>query len=194
MSVRSGPARHQRWLLASLLIGSIVGCSTNQTADQALKKALESSGQQREVVYPLAGKVTVDGLPPKVEPGEKIVIMLNDPAKLDVRPGARPHVVVGPNGEFAFHTYMQDDGVKPGTYVFTFARLKVDKKKGFAGPDGFQNLYNDPERNEKENPDFKIVHQGPGKTDYEIELKIAGREGVAASPGALTELVFGRKR
>ncbi len=58
--------------------------------------------------------------------------------------------------------------------------------KQYPGPDLFQNLYDDPDRNLKEYPELKIDHQPPGKTDYVFDLKIAGREAVAAGPNAVT--------
>ena len=46
----------------------------------------------------------------------------------------------------------------PGSYIAAIAKLKVKKQKGLVGPDGLQNLYNDPDRNPKEHPELKIEH------------------------------------
>jgi hypothetical protein len=163
----------------------VAGCSGG--ADQALEKSLATNGYQRSTVYPLAGKLTVDGQPPEFEEGDRIVAMLNDPAKLGTAPSGH-YVTVGKGGEFTFQTYAKDDGVPPGTYILTFAKLKVKKRSSLVGPDGFHNLYNDAARNQKEYPDFKIEHQAPGKKDYVFNLQVAGRDEVAAGPGALTRI------
>jgi hypothetical protein len=171
-------------LLAAFAPLLVAGCSGGQSADQALDKSLAAVGQQRTTVYPLAGRVTVDGAPPQLEPGERIIVMLEDPAK----PGTRgPYVPVDDSGEFTFQSYAAADGLQPGTYIVTFAKLRK-KRGGYVGPDGFHNLYNDPEKNQTEYPDFKIEHQAPGKKDYAFDLKIAGREAVPATPKALTHI------
>ena len=115
--------------------------------------------------------------------GELIVMMLKDPAnpKLDGR-----DVVISRSGEFAFGTFAKDDGVSAGTYIATFCKLRRGKGKMYPGPDKFDNLYDDPDRNLKEYPELKINHQPPGKKDYVFDLKIAGREAVAAGPNAVT--------
>jgi hypothetical protein len=190
MFLRPRLASRECRLLAAFVLLLVAGCSGSKSADQALDKSLAAAGLQRTSVCPLAGKLTVDGLPPTVEQGEKIIVMLNDPAKPDAPPNSGAYATVGQDGEFSFRTYAAADGVNPGTYIVTFAKLKVKKKKGLVGPDGFQNLYNDAGRNQKENPDFKINHQAPGKTDYAFDLKIAGREAAAAGPKALTQIVI----
>jgi hypothetical protein len=168
------------FLIAMLLVA---GCSSRQATDQAIDKALESAGQKREAVYPLAGKVTVDGLPPDLAEGEWIVMMLKDPAN----PSAKgPLRLISRSGEFAFETFGKADGVKAGTYIATFSKLKRGQHKEYPGPDEFQNLYNDPDRNLKESPELKIDHRPPGKKDYAFDLKIAGREASAAGPNAVT--------
>jgi hypothetical protein len=168
-------------LVVAVLV--VAGCSSGQTANQAIDKALESAGQKREAVYPLAGKVTVDGLPPDLAEGEWIVMMLKDPAN----PKANgPYRLISRSGEFAFETFGKDDGVKAGTYIATFSKLKRGQHKEYPGPDEFENLYDDPDRNLKEYPELKIDHRPPGKKDYAFDLKIAGREAVAAGPNAVT--------
>src|ERR1700691_4033228 len=89
--------------------------------------------------------------------------------------GLRPHTSVGATGEFSFQSYVAHDGVEPGTYIVTFAKLRK-RDSSLVGPDGFQNLYNDAERNQQQYPELKIEHHAPGKKDYIFDLKIAGRE------------------
>jgi hypothetical protein len=194
MLLRAGLASRRRPLLAAWTLLLVAGCMRRQSADEALTKALAAAGRKQAVVYPLTGTITIDGAPPKVGPGERIIVMLNDPKDPDTRLAERPYAVVNPTGGFVFHTYTQSDGVKPGVYVLSIAKLREDRRKGFVGPDGFHNLYNDPQRNQKENPELNIDHQRPGKTNYELSLDIAGREPATPGEGALTELVFRRKQ
>jgi hypothetical protein len=58
----------------------------------------------------------------------------------------------------------------------------------FAGPDALTNLYNDPDKN-KDTPDFMVNVQPPGRTDYEFNLTVAGKQPVVA-PGknAVTQI------
>jgi hypothetical protein len=175
-------------LLGGFVLLFVVGCSGG-SANQALEKSLATSGFKHEDVCPLAGKITVDGLPPQVANGEKIVVALNDPSKPTKGGLSGSYTIVGKDGEFAFKTYAEGDGVKPGTYILTFAKLKAQKKKGLVGPDEFHNLYNDAERNAKEHPELKIDHKA-AKTDYSFDLKIAGVQPQEPGPGALTHIVI----
>jgi hypothetical protein len=62
-----------------------------------------------------------------------------------------------------------------------FAQLSHNPRMSFFGPDGLNNLYNDPDVNSKK-PEFLIDHQAPGKTDYTFNLSVAG-ETPPAAPG-----------
>jgi hypothetical protein len=196
--LKTGKLRQEPFVVLgrlSLLVAIVAlcgGCSTRQSADESLNKALANAGQIRQKVYPLAGRITIDGAPPHIEkPANKIVVMLNDPLKPDAPIGERPFAVVDSHGAFAFETYFNGDGVEPGKYVVTFAMLRKKGRKGFVGPDQLNNLYNDPEQNSKD-PDFVIVHQAPGKTSYAFNLEVAGKEPATAQPHALTEILWGR--
>jgi len=168
-------------LLVTVLL--VAGCSSGQTTNQAIDMALANAGKTRSAVCPLAGKITVDGMPPDLAEAEWIVMMLKDPAN----PKAEGRIaVISRSGEFAFKTFGADDGVKAGTYIATFTKLKRGQHKQYPGPDQFLNLYDDPDRNLKEYPELKIDHQPPGKKNYVFDLKIAGREAVAAGPNAVT--------
>jgi hypothetical protein len=180
MFLQPCPAIRGSGVLVLLLVA---GCSSGQTANQAIDKALENAGQKREALYPLAGTITVDGLPPDLAEREWIVMMLKDPANPQANGPIR---LISRSGEFAFGTFAKDDGVKAGTYIATFSKLKRGQQKEYPGPDQFQNLYDDPDRNIKESPELKIEHQRPGKKNYAFDLKIAGREAAAAGPNAVT--------
>jgi hypothetical protein len=159
------------------------GCrrAENESLDAYLKQA----GPNRRDVYPLAGKVTIDGQPPQFARPLRLVVMLNDPSNPNL--AKRSIRQCNDDGEFAFGTYRKQDGVPAGTYTVTFAVLKLTPQ-GFVGPDQLTNLYNDPDKNALV-PEFKIVHQPPGKTDCEFDLKLAGQTPVEPpGPNALTEL------
>jgi hypothetical protein len=173
-------------LFAQLLL---TGCSGSQSSSQALDASLKNAGLTQEAVYPLGGKLQVDGAPPQLEKGEKIIVVLCNPERTSEPPSSlAKRLYIGPDGKFAFGTYRGDDGVKPGTYVLIFAKLKVKKNKGLVGPDEFLNLYNDPARNLSEHPEFKIDHKAPGKSDYIFNLTVAGHDAVEPGPGALTHV------
>jgi hypothetical protein len=177
---------------ALMLLISVGGCSGTQSADQALNKALANAGQQREKIYPLAGTVTIDGQSPHFDkPAYKLTVILNDPQSPDAPIRERPYVVADSHGGFAFETYFNGDGVKPGKYILTFAVLRKKSKTGYVGPDQLKNLYNGPDQNSTA-PDFVIDHQAPGKTDYTFNLAIAGKEAAKPGPHALTEILWSR--
>jgi len=186
-------ARIQSWraigtaaAVAAVLL--VAGCSRRPTADQAIDAALEKQGEHRGTVYPLGGKVMVDGQVPDTKSrGNILVVMLNDTSKPDVPLKQRYLARVNPQGDFTFFTYAPGDGVPPAKYVLTFAELKNNKKKGLLGPDQLKNLYNDPDKNAKVD-EFVIDHKSPGKTDLVFNLSVQGKEPAEPGPHALTDL------
>ncbi len=166
------------WLLFLLLA---TGCFSRTSEDRAVDEALSSLGEARLKVFPLAGKVTIDGQPPQSsDRRKKILVVLNDATKPDQHILERPVVVCSPSGEFAFHTYAERDGVPAGEYVLTFVQFLDRGKRGYFGPDGFKNLYSDPQKQE-----FRVSHQEPGRGDYVFDLKIEGRQSVPLGAKAL---------
>ncbi len=175
-------------LLASSALLLSSGCFGSRSADQALTNALAQAGQQKEPIYPLAGNVTIDGLPPHFEKHEALIVMLNEPEKLDTPPTTRRYVETTPSGEFCFSTYEPRDGTKPGKYILTFAILREKGKFGLIGPDKLNNLYNDPDKNSSI-PELTIDHQAPGKSGYSFNLEVAGKEPASPGPHAITRIV-----
>lgn len=173
--------------LAILTAMGCVGCQSR--VEERVNSELKNSGQTKLEVYPLAGRVTIDGQPPGslVKGRSRLLLVLYDVSKPDYRPDARPRVAVKPDGSFQFTTYGAGDGAPAATYVVVFALLADRKKEGLVGPDGLKNLYNDPEKNETI-PEFKIGHKAPGKTDYHFDLKLAGNENPTPGPKALTSI------
>ena len=76
-----------------------------------------------------------------------------------------------------------------------FAVLKRKGQGTFIGPDDFHNLYNDPDANAKNFPQFVIDHLAPGKKDYEFNLEVAGKPPVESpGPHAMTKVGMAKAR
>jgi hypothetical protein len=180
-------------VLVGCLLTAIGGCSSGLASSQKVDKELSALGKDRLAVFPFAGKVLIDSLPPQTEGAEsRIVLVLFDRAKPELPVTRRPQTACKPNGEFAFTTYIPKDGVETAEYVVTIAQLSKEKGRSFSGPDGFQNLYNDPDANDKV-AEFTVKHADPGKSNYIFDLKKAGREPVATpGPRAVTQILFER--
>jgi hypothetical protein len=172
--------------IVACAIFATFGCgkSDNQASLDAL---LKEAGDNRASLYPLAGRVTIDGRPAHYVKPQRLVMMLYDPTRPDLPSFKRPCKDVSPEGTFAFGTYTKGDGLQPGKFIVAFAVLEVTNR-GLLGPDQLQNLYNDPEKNSA-NPEFRINHQAPGKEDYVFDLKVTGKQGPPVpGPNALTEV------
>jgi hypothetical protein len=166
--------------IALLFIVALPGCGGGRTADARIDAALAQTGSSREVVFPLSGKITVDGLiytPAKKN--RRLVVKLYRGA--DSEQSADPVAITEckSDGSFAFEALREGDGVKPGDYVITFADLIFRRKDGYREPDGFNNLYNNPAQNER-HAEFRIDHHAPGRTDYEFDLRVAGETPIDA--------------
>jgi hypothetical protein len=172
-----------------LLALSVAGCTRTQSADQALAKAYEATGGKREDVAKVAGAVTIDGQPPGDTGPMRTIVILYDPQKPDASRKAPLYAVCDEEGHFEFTTYGRGDGVPPGSYVALFAQLRMSSwgEMGYNPPDAFKNEYNDPDKNEKM-PEFKVDIALPGKTDFQFDLKIAGKEAASPGPHAVTKL------
>jgi len=172
--------------LLILAVVALEGCSRQTSREQEYLKN-NPKAQAQEPVAKFAGRVTVDGLPQLGT--DQLFIFLTDPQHLE-----KPRKYLtrcNPNGSFEFMTYFPGDGVPLGKYVVGFVAFRRDKKAGggggmadapvrYRGPDGLKNLYNDPEKN-KDIKDFVVEVTEPGRTDYEFNLTIAGKD--AGTPG-----------
>jgi hypothetical protein len=176
--------------LAGALLLAFGGCSGSASPKQRVESELTKIGQSTKSVFPFAGKVQIDGQLPQVSvTNQRVVVVLFDKAKPTLGVAERPSAICNARGEFSFTTYNDADGVEPADYVITFALLCLRAKDGsLVGPDGLQNLYNDPEKNEKIDG-FTIKHASPGKRDYIFNLKEAGQEAGTAVPRAVTEII-----
>jgi hypothetical protein len=169
-------------------IGPIVsGCGS--TPGQTLNDQLKELKTTQERTAKFAGTVTIDGQPPHDAIKQGLRIMLYDPKKPPA-PDAPPlNTIVNYNdGSFQFSTYSQGDGVPEGSYVVLFVALKnslLGRHQGFHQPDALKNLYNDPDRN-AQNPEFRVEVTQPGKTDYQFNLNLTGKEAGAPGPKSIT--------
>jgi hypothetical protein len=177
MSFIDSELRQWRWPVL-LVLAAVAGCSGRQSTEARIQKALAGAGAKATSLFPLAGTVTIDGIPPKDR--KSLVAVLYDPQKPDEEP---PFTLVRDDGHFNF----TEDGVEPGHYVLAFAVLKRNRRS-FTGPDKLNNLYNDPDMNAKTHPEFVIDHLAPGKTNYDFNLEVVGRDPVpSAGPHAITK-------
>jgi hypothetical protein len=159
------------------------GCK--RADNESVTAFLKQAGPNRPSVFPLAGKVTIDGQPPQFARPLRLVVLLHDPSRLGF--GPRHIRQCTDDGEFAFGTYAKQDGVPAGVHIVTFAVLKVTAQ-GLIGPDQLKNLYNDPDKNAQVQ-EFKFALEPPGKTDCVFDLKVADQSPVELpGPNAVTEL------
>jgi hypothetical protein len=171
------PHRKMPWCVVTTLIFVVsFGCEGRQSSAQRLENAYKSAGMDPVTVYPLGGKITVDNEPPIARFGTaRLVVIAYDAAKSDATAKGSARAFVEPDGSFELPP------LPPGKYAMLYAQLGHNPRMGFFGPDGLNNLYNDPDVNSKK-PEFVIDHQAPGKTDYTFNLSVAG-ETPSAAPG-----------
>jgi hypothetical protein len=175
-------------LLAALMAIAAPGCSGQQSPEQRLQKALQEAGEQKEKIFPLAGRVSVDGMPPAYDPRYPVIVMLIDREKSNEPTTTRRFIECDPEGRFSFSSYDRDDGVKPGRYLVAIAKLERTAVRAYVGPDQFHNRYNDPDKNAQDGT-FRIDHNAPGKRDYDFHLTIAGNDPVEKpGPHAITQI------
>jgi hypothetical protein len=177
-------------LQAVLIIGLFtIGCG-GENANQKEKRLLKEYGQAPRTLANLAGKVTVDGLPPAFGPEHPLQVILYDLKHPPTRASSVLHVICAQDGSFQFMKSATEPGAPEGSYVILFAALKQAGIDAYKAPDALKNLYNDPDKNQQD-PSFKIDLTAPGKTDYEFDLKLADKPAVAApGPHAITHIGF----
>jgi hypothetical protein len=192
--VRRAPQRLLMSVAACLfLLAAFPGCNESQL-DHAADEQAKEIGFAKQKLAKLVGRVTVDGQPPAGD--TSLVVILNDPEHLGATAnGKRPQVfsVCSGQGDFAIMT-------KPGKYIVTFVQLhqaEIPRGTRPAGrglgpsgpmsrgnllpPDELKNLYNDPDKNAKEEK-FKLDLKRPGQEDYQVDLAVTGKEPVE-TPG-----------
>ncbi len=159
------------------------GCGDQHAAERMKEQFAETKG----TVVPVAkfsGRVTIDGLPPSVPPPYVLALFLYD-AK-GKQPGHETiyHTICDKDGHFEFTRYSKGDGVPPGSYTVLFAEVMNRRGVKSAGGDQLKNLYNDPDTSP-----FHVDLTPPGKTDWDFNLDVAGKDPVATpGPHAVTRL------
>jgi hypothetical protein len=201
-AARRTPASSFKFLCVFLLgVLALEGCNRNQNAEHGVDEYFKNTPNAKRLpLAKLAGRVTFDGQPPGSE--GRLFVLLSDPDHPN-KPDKTPPIFAkcDEEGKFQFTTYDAGDGVPFGKYVVTFAQLHRGQPAGrglgmrgpaftqqYVGPDGLKNLYNDPQKN-KSDQTFVINVEAPGRTDYEFNLTLAGKDAVP-TPGeyAVTHL------
>ncbi len=179
-AMRRDSVRFPEWCWAcAVFVLTAAGCSRSPSADQALNDRLRDSNLPRGQIVKFSGTVTIDHMPPALKPNEALMIMLydtkNPPPPKQLPLSAR----VTNDGHFEFTTYTRGDGVQVGSYKVLFAAFKVNPLHGgSSSPDVLKNLYNDPDTSQ-----FDVEIAEPGKSDWNFDLEIAGKEANTA-PGS----------
>ena len=172
--------------LLILAVVALEGCGQKSSREQEYLKN-NPKAKEQEPVGKFAGRVTVDGVTQLGK--DEVFVFLTDPQHLEKQ--KKYSTRCKPDGSFEFMTYFPGDGVPLGKYIVGFVALHTNAKSGagsgmadaavrYRGPDGLKNLYNDPEKN-KDVKDFVVDITQPGRTDYEFNLTLAGKD--AATPG-----------
>ena len=183
------------WLVTA---STFSGCPASSSATREDEKAQAVKGAAQKPAAKVGGHVSIDGQPP--EKDTNLFVILNDPDHPAIPKGGPERVAMcDAEGNFEFTTYTRGDGVPLGKYIVTFVQLHLPSAAGrhpmgrgtftreYLGPDGLKNLYNDPEKNKAEK-DFNIEVASPGKSDYEFNLSVAGKNPATAGQYAVTHL------
>jgi hypothetical protein len=189
---RRAPVGSLGFFIVSLLTTTLAGCGGGSGGIRQDELDQASKGYKQSPVAKFAGQVSIDNQPPGAN--GVLFVVLNDPQHLE-RPGDVPKLFTecDAEGKFAFTSYLKGDGAPLGKYVVTFVHLRQGGSHEGAGPrglsgrgpdtttyssqDGLKNLYNDPEKNKNE-PNFQIEVASPGRTDYDFNLTVAGKDPV----------------
>jgi hypothetical protein len=154
----------------------VVGYHSRPTTEQAHDKVVAAAAEKREAVFPLGGRVTINGQVPQYDPRNPVVVMLIDRKNMNGPAIANRYVNCDRQGKFAFSTYGRQDGVPPGSYALVM--MKFDRGPlpfVYHRPEQLRKLYDHPDKHAHV-ADFQIEHAAPGKTDYALSLTAGGVE------------------
>src|ERR1700732_480284 len=59
-----------------LVLAAAAGCSSRQSPEQRIKIALDTAGMTGTSLYPIAGTVTIDGVPPTFDEQRKHLVLM----------------------------------------------------------------------------------------------------------------------
>jgi hypothetical protein len=188
--VRRAPGNSLSLLILSLAAAAAFpGCINRGGGTREDELEQVAKLPNKTTVAKFGGHVSVDGQPP--HEGSLMFVILNDPEHL-VK-GGKASATCDAQGDFVFSTYLSGDGAPTGKYVVTFVQLHPQGASGgrsgkgragmpsmtkeFVGPDELNNLYSDPDKN-KSDPTFQVNVADPGRTNYDFNLSIAGKDPV----------------
>jgi hypothetical protein len=202
-SVAHRAPKRSRILLATACVAvaaALGGCTGSKSAEERFNEAAKETGFKAQPLAKFAGHVLIDGQPPAQEKGKKLFVMLVPADHLDQAKDSSKviHTVCKPDGSFSFMTYVDNDGVPLGKYVVTFGMFGPVATRGHMAPglgtakhygraDTLKQLYNDPDKNAKDDK-FVVDAASPGKTDYEFDLALAGKEPGKPGPHSVTSI------
>jgi hypothetical protein len=156
------------------------GCSRVQSESEALKKSFEVNGGSPANVVKFSGTVTIDNQTPAIDRLNPLYVFAYDPKHPPKGRQSPFNARCDKNGHFEFNTYGTGDGLPEGSYIVLFAQPKP------GGEDGLKNLYNDPDKNAKEER-FQINLSPPGRADWAFDLVVTGKD-ANTKPGEHTVL------
>ena len=109
----------------------------------------------RKEVFPVAGKITVDGK----DPGAPVQVSCQNVDGMDTQNPTVSGCLTANDGSFALNTYETGDGVPAGKYVLTFVWSKWNPiSNSFGGKDQLKGRYSDPQKSEIR---FEVDGSGP---------------------------------
>jgi hypothetical protein len=174
-------------VLCALLLS---GCTKTTSSEERVNENLKGAGISKSVLGKVAGTVTIDGktLEEAGFPSRDLVAILYDLKNPPSSKNPLLFTLIKPDGSFEFSTYDKGDGVPVGSYMLLFDALKFSRapKREYHEPDRLKNLYNDPDKST-----FPIEVKEPGKTDYQFNLELEGKEQGTPGSKSVTRIDLG---
>jgi hypothetical protein len=166
------------------------GCTKTTSSEERLNEGLKAAGMSKSTLGKVAGVVTIDGktLEEAGFTSRDFVAILYDLKNPPSPKNPLLFTLINPDGTFEFSTYDKGDGVPVGSYMLLFDALKFSRapKREYHEPDRLKNLYNDPDKST-----FPIEVKEAGKTDYQFDLTVEGKEPGTPGPKAVTKIDLG---
>ena len=166
------------------------GCDKTTSSEERINAGLKAAGVSKSTLGKVAGAVTIDGktLEEAGFPSRDFVAILYDLKNPPSTKNPLLFTLINPDGTFEFSTYDKGDGVPVGSYMLLFDALKFSRapKREYHEPDRLKDLYNDPDKSP-----FPIEVKEPGKTDYQFDLVLEGKEKGTPGPKAVAKIDLG---
>ncbi len=170
-------------VLLAISVFGLLGCGGSPRSEKRVKEQLAEMKASDAPVAKFSGKVTIDGQTPAI-PARHVLLVILYGANGEQGHETINDAVCDKEGHFEFTRYSKGDGVPPGSYTVLFAELMHRRGSQFTGSDQLKNLYNDPDKSP-----FHVEIAQPGKTDWDFNLEVAGKDTVLTpGPHAVTRL------